>query len=207
MILSKRHLSMGLLVLPWLAGCPSSNNDKDGGADAAVTCSMPGGAVSGMTNDHCNADGGDPVIVVDPAACHAEAGPPDPDAGPPKPLYGKTLFNSEADDDDCKYRVQWSSTPICRDANVTFTVTLTKKGDGKPAVAAHPYAELVLLPSHTAPNTGAMSQEPMPGVYTIGPHKFDQPGQWYVRFHFYGECEDNVDESPHGHVAFFLNVP
>jgi hypothetical protein len=206
MILSKRLLSVGLLAVPWLAGCPSSNNAKeDGGTDGSITGVMPGGPVSGTHDDHCTDEAGAIVRVIDPASCHPEAGP-DPDAGTP-PSHDEIANGSEGDDDDCKYRIKWSVTPVCRDGNVTFTVTLTKKADGKPATGAHPYAEIVLPPSHTAPNTMAMSTETQPGVYTIGPHKFDQAGKWYVRFHFYADCEDFPEDSPHGHGAFFVNVP
>lgn len=164
---------------------------------------MPGGPASGTAAD-CTVDGG-MAQTVDPASCHPEAGP-DPDAGGPEPA-GDPMNGSEGDDDDCKYHIEWSSTPVCRDGNVTFTVTLTKKADGKPATGAHPYAEIVLPPSHTSPNTMPTSAEPQPGVYAIGPHKFDQPGKWYVRFHFYAECEDFPASSPHAHGAFFVNVP
>jgi hypothetical protein len=36
--------------------------------------------------------------------------------------------------------------------------------------------------------------------------RFDASGKWTVRFHFSADCADAVD-SPHGHVAFFVNVP
>ena len=48
--------------------------------------------------------------------------------------------------------------------------------------------------------------ETSPGNYTIGPVKFDAAGNWNVRFHFHDECTDS-EESPHGHVAFFVKVP
>jgi hypothetical protein len=52
-----------------------------------------------------------------------------------------------------------------------------------------------------------MTTETQPGVYTIGPHILDQSGKWYVRFHLFGSCEDTEETSPHGHGAFWVNVP
>ena len=34
------------------------------------------------------------------------------------------------------------------------------------------------------------------GKYTVGPIKFDAPGNWTVRFHFYEECNDAPEDSP-----------
>ena len=33
------------------------------------------------------------------------------------------------------------------------------------------------------------------------------PGKWTVRFHFNEICCDVNSDSPHGHAAFFVNVP
>lgn len=209
MSLSKRHVSIGLLAVPWLAGCPSSNNDKDGGPDGAVTCSMPGGPVTGMADNHCiDPDGGAMMIqATDQASCHPDA-MVDPDAGMMMgPMYGMTMNGSEGDDDDCKYHVKWTSTPICKGGDVTFTVTVTRKNDGKPAAMAHPYAEAFQRPSHLGPDRMPVTAEPQPGVYTIGPYDFDVSGKWEVRFHFFAECEDTLMTSPHGHAAFFVSVP
>ena len=32
-------------------------------------------------------------------------------------------------------------------------------------------------------------------------------GDWTVRFHFYENCNDAPEDSPHGHAAFFVHVP
>jgi hypothetical protein len=47
----------------------------------------------------------------------------------------------------------------------------------------------------------------MPGTYSVGPVRFDQAGRWFVRFHFYETCSDAPEDSPHGHVAFWVDVP
>lgn len=211
MKLFSRFLGMGLVALPFFVACTNNDGKNDGGtneggADSSVMCTnaTTGGPVMG-TNPDCSADGG-MVITVDMAACHPEAGPP-ADGGMMGMGYGPTNVGTQADDDDCKYKVKWSSTPICQGANVTFTMNLDYKADGKPATGAFPYAEVFLPPSHPAPDTKPMMTETMPGVYTLGPYKFDQPGKWTVRFHFFPQCEDTLDETPHGHAAFFVNVP
>src|SRR5437867_328431 len=73
--------------------------------------------------------------------------------------------------------------------------------------AAKPRAEVYLSDVHPAPNTRQKPVEESPGTYTVGPIRFDAPGQWTVRFHFFEECADVLEESPHGHVAFLAQVP
>jgi hypothetical protein len=120
--------------------------------------------------------------------------------------YGPTMNNAEGDDDDCKFHVKWSSTPIYENQSVTFTVTVTRKTDGAPATNAKPYIEGLLNATHPIPSTHATATETAPGVYSIGPIQFDAPGQWTTRFHFYPYCDDG-QASPHGHAAFFVQVP
>lgn len=200
-----------------LAGCgliiACTNNDGkadagDGSAETSVACMPPyGGPVMGAMDAHCKSDGGDMIQPTDPASCH-----PPPDAGMTMDdagmdgMYGETMNGSEGDDDDCKYHLKWSSTDVCRGGDVTFTLTVTRKADGMPATGANPYTETVLPPAHLA-GGNPTTKETMPGVYTIGPVRFDQPGKWYVRFHLYGDCEDTLDTSPHGHAAFYVSVP
>jgi hypothetical protein len=124
--------------------------------------------------------------------------------------YGATLYNTAGTDDDCKYQTSWSSTPIMENANTTFFFTAIHTADGTPASGANVYAE-VFLPSanHLSPtaNPPAVETPPGSGVYTIGPVVFDQPGQWTVRFHLHQECRDFLPNSPHGHAAYYVNVP
>jgi len=120
--------------------------------------------------------------------------------------YGPTNYGTEADDDDCKYHVTWSATPICENTGVTFTVTVTSKTDGKPVTGAGTLIEAVLGDTHSAPSAGKTTESP-PGTYTIGPVIFDQPGNWTVRYHIHEECTDVADSSQHGHAAFFITVP
>lgn len=122
--------------------------------------------------------------------------------------YGPTMFGNAGSDDDCKYDVKWTSTPICRDMPVYFTVTATRRSDGSPLTGAPAIPDVVLDCAHPIPNNPIMpSPEPMPGVYTVGPIIFDMPGRWVFRYHFREECMDFSAESPHGHAAFYVDVP
>ena len=55
------------------------------------------------------------------------------------------MFGNESDDDDCKYHLKWSATPICEGSpGVIFTVFTTHKIDsvdgsaGSPLTGANP---------------------------------------------------------------------
>ena len=123
------------------------------------------------------------------------------------PMMGDTRYGSEADDDDCKYHAKWTATDIRQGQDVTFTLDVTTLTDGKAASGAAPDAEVFLSSTHPAPNSGQKSAETSAGRYTVGPIRFDAPGRWTVRFHLHEDCEDTLDDSPHGHVAFYVDVP
>ena len=182
--------------------------------------------MSGTADTHCK---GLPATVVDPAACKGSsgaggaAGAAGAGAGAPSsmpgangdcpnadPAYGDIGYGVEADDDDCKYHVKWSIPPFARGQQVSFTMVATKLTDGSPVTAATLRAEL-FVPcelTHVPPaiDFNASSIETSPGTYTIGPVAFDAPGHWAVRFHLSEACNDGPT-SPHGHVAFYVNVP
>jgi hypothetical protein len=195
------------LIVPASAlviACSSKTNDTPAPTTGTQSTAA---AVAGPADSHC---AGKEVVVVDPAACHpADAGEVDAgeaDAGVPKSDFGATLFGSEGDDDDCKYHVKWTSTAVTSGADVTLAIVATNLKAGTPVAAAKPYAEIFLTDTHPGPNTPVQTTETSPGNYTIGPVKLDVSGKWTVRFHFAADCEDG-ETSPHGHVAFFLNVP
>ncbi len=173
-------------------GCSSSSS-----SDAGPT----GGPVPGAQDTHCSLpDGGIQSQVVHLSSCHLPA-----DAGAPD--YGPTNYNSEANDDDCKYHVSFNETAVRENENVTFTVTATTLADGLPATGTNMIAEVFLSNTHPAPNSNQQTTEQAGGVYQIGPIVFDAPGQWTVRFHLHEECQDATPDSPHGHAAFFIAVP
>jgi hypothetical protein len=188
--------NLALIVATGMLACSSSKNY--------------GGAMAGPMDNHCFLlpDGGFPggSVTAQPtstAACYADAGAGTGGAG-----YGPTMFNYGGADDDCKYLLSWSSTPIGQGEDVTLTVAVVNMVDGTPATGAYTYAE-VFLPSenHISPSTNPPVTEMQPGVYTIGPVLFDMSGTWTIRFHFYENCVDLLPDSPHGHAAYFVNVP
>ena len=200
---------MGLSTCALVLAAPACSSSKTDSPSSGTTSTAA--AVAGPASTLCS---GKPVVVVNPAVCHVEedAGhghEPDagePDAGAPASEYPDTLYGSEGDDDDCKYHVKWQSTAVAIGSDVTFAIVATTRSDNAPLAGATPYAEIFLDETHPAPNTPAKTVETSPGNYTIGPVRFDKAGNWTVRFHFHDECTDS-EESPHGHVAFFVKVP
>lgn len=189
------------VVLGAGVGCSSTSNAPvDGGV----------GLVTGEADNHCT---GVEPIMISQASCH-----PGPDAGaPPEPGDGgepepPVHFNGASDDDDCKYHVVYTSTPVVKNRNVTLNVTLTKLAENNaPATGANVTIESFLADNdlHPIPNNGTTTTESPAGSgkYAISPVKFDESGRWVVRFHFYETCEDLLEDSPHGHVAFYYDVP
>jgi len=171
----------------------------DGGS-----CANPGGPVSAQPDTHCvGPDGGAIVQVTSESACHPDAGP---DGGATTD-YGDTMPNASADDDDCKYHVSWTSSAVCENSGVVFTVVVTKKSDGTPMTGANTEAEVFLNLTHASPTPYVTSTEGPPGTYVTQPVKFDEAGKWTIRFHFREDCLDLTDDSPHGHAAFYVEVP
>lgn len=176
-------------------GCSTNGNGA---------CATPGGPVSGAPDQHCVApDGGAIVQPVNETACHPDAGPD----GGATTEYGPTLDGNSADDDDCKYHVSWTSTAVCEKSGVVFTLVATNKTDGSPLVGGKMSAETFLSLTHPSPTPIVTATEGPPGTYVTQPITFDAPGQWTVRFHFREDCEDLTEDSPHGHAAFFVEVP
>jgi YtkA-like len=189
------------LVLTLGMACSSSSSSVvDGGA----------GIVQGEADNHCM---GMEPIPVSQASCHAAA---NPDAGTSSGDGGAmeelpVHFGSEADDDDCKYHASFTTTPVLANTNVTFNVTVTHLAGGAPATNADVVLESYMADNlfHVIPNNGTKTTETPAnsGKYVMKPIKFDQSGRWVVRFHFYETCADILEDSPHGHVAFFYDVP
>jgi hypothetical protein len=188
------------------------DNEPAGVSDPAVCLNSDlgnlqgsAGGAGGTAGDSAPADSGGAAGASDCALTH--------DA-----QYGETLYNAAGHDDDCKYRVSWVSTPIRKGENVTFTVTaMSNAGEPLERIAAQKAGELALsrvepyVPcdvSHAPPSADFRPSivEISPGVFTVGPIVFDESGRWTLRFHFYESCFDS-ETSPHGHIAFFVDVP
>src|SRR5262245_53877166 len=102
---TRRLISIALLA----AGCGSSG-PVGGPIDA------------GKADEHCRTanDGGPLLVTVDPAACRPDAGPPVDGAVEETTDYAPTMYNQEGDDDDCKYHVVFTATPVKKGEGVTF---------------------------------------------------------------------------------------
>ena len=203
-------LTRALLLFPvavlGVACSSSSSTVVDGGA----------GIVQGELDNHCM---GVPPVMTSQASCHVAAvdagasgddGGASDDAGADEAFT--VYFGSVADDDDCKYHVSFTTTPVLVNTNVTFNVTATKLAENNaPATGAAVVLESYLADNmfHPIPNNGTVTTETPAnsGKYTMKPIKFDASGRWVVRFHFYESCDDILDDSPHGHVAFYYDVP
>ena len=220
-----------LLLIAAVGGCLFSagcSSDSPSETPAAAGAGPTGGPVAGPADTHCE---GVTPVTVDPAACNtpetgSEGGAPgdEPSVGEGgsdcnlthDDEYGATLPNSEGDDDDCKYHASWQSSPIRLNEDVTFTVKaqdlisnqgLDELDDGDlPLTRVELYQPCDPTRRGPAQNAKATFTETAPGEFSAGPFRFDQSGRWVVRFHFYEECLDG-EGSPHGHIAFFVDVP
>jgi hypothetical protein len=184
-----------------IQGC--SSDDSTAAPQTEGGACPSGGGPSGTATDHCMG------MFQEVGMCTMEpedggGGGGDGGAEPEPP----TNNGSEADDDDCKYRVSFTNDCVQKGGTgTTFTVnlkSLTK--DMMPVPSAKAYVEAFLSETHPAGGT-TDGTETSTGVYKIGPVIFDQPGKWTVRFHFFGDCSDVPEDSPHAHAAFFINVP
>jgi hypothetical protein len=185
-----------------IAACSSSSN-------ATATDAGPGGGpVTGAQDTHCKGQTPQPVHA---ASCHVtDAGAPADtgvadaaaDAGNGSG-FGDTMYGASGDDDDCKYHLQWSITPTHVGQPATITVSITTLADGKPVTGDTPHVEYF---DDTQDTETTSASETSPGTYTIAPITFDKAEQWQIRFHIHEECADLLDDSPHGHAAFYLSV-
>lgn len=223
MKLRSLFLVAALGTLSLNVSCSSDTSTPGAPGDPAV-----GGPVAGPADAHCV---GQAPVSVEPAACDTPEASEEGGASGDEPAgaeggsdcnqthdseYGATLYNSDGDDDDCKYHASWTSTPVRVNEDVTVTVTTTNliSGEGLQTLAdgKRPLTRVEVYqpcdPNRFGPsqNNKPKFEQVSPGVYSVGPLRFDQPGRWVVRFHFYEQCLDG-EGSPHGHVAFFVEVP
>jgi hypothetical protein len=182
-------------------------NVSDAGSTGTPAPTGDAGSDGGASDDGgANDDGGGQPAAPAPGPC---------DENGIDGAYGSTMYGTEGDDDDCKYHVTYTASPICEDSGTYFVVTAVYlAGSGGPVTGASTFAELCLNDTHPAPAIDARPPfgnqqvvEGPPGTYTIGPVQFDAPGVWTVRFHFNEFCCDITDDSPHGHAAFHVTVP
>lgn len=172
-------------------------------------------------------DAGSPPQTVCAASCCAGEDAGAGDGGPEPCPYGSTMYGHTGDDDDCKYHVTWTSTPICEGSpGSQFVVTAVYQtrfndaGAPLPVTGANVMTETLTTTTgdwdaasycddmsvHPGPTSGDHMIEGPPGTYTANVI-FDTSGLWTVRFHFNEECADIANDSPHGHAAFHITVP
>lgn len=200
-------LSVGAASLA--GGCSPDRSDpsmNEGGA-SGQTCVNGGGPVPGDVDAHCSDSDGNPIIQETLAAACMDATAADGAGGAATAEQELTLFNAEGDDDDCKYHVAFEASCVERNRDVTLTLHASHRSDDSALVGAMPTTEIYLSDTHLAPNTKPKTVVVEPGVYTLGPVRFDKPGRWTVRFHLFEACLDARQDSPHGHVAFYVDVP
>jgi len=217
-VLSVSLSALALIGVLSGAACSSSDTStgSTGSTGAGGAKGTPGGPIKGDPDKHC----GTKSQVTNSASCKPAMGTGTgtststgagggTGAGGEASEYGETQINAEGDDDNCKYHLAWTSTDIYENTDVTFTVVTSTKTDSKPLVAGELELEAFLNDTHPAPNTTPPQSvtETSPGTYKIGPVRFDAPGKWTVRFHIHEDCSDLTEDSPHGHVAYFVNVP
>ena len=216
------YVASGRYTPPATASCSPAGRAKTGPADthckgappqevSAASCSMMQSGPADAGQGDAEVEGGNADAGLPAGVCGAPPG----NVASPSSDYGATMYGIEGDDDDCKYHVSYEATPICEKDGVYFVVEaryLTRSG--APLTGACAYAELCLDNSHPGPVADGrppagkqLVVEGPPGTYTIGPVEFDAPGTWTVRFHFNEECCDVSESSPHGHAAFFVEVP
>lgn len=191
-------LLLGLMT----AGAACSGDE----ADEPAACVGGGGPVSGPADTHC-IDSSGTAIVQSIGACMtgaAGAAAPESDA---VEEFG-VFYGAAASDDGCKYDVSFTHSCIVQNEPVTFDVSLRRKSDGSAATGARPTTvEVYMEDGHISPSNDFRGPERPPGTYAIGPVEFDRPGRWVVRFHFFETCSDIPADSPHGHTAFYIDVP
>jgi hypothetical protein len=196
----------GVLLALAIGGAACSDDDKGDDEVDPAACEGGGGPVlSSEPDTHCKSDTGADIVqsigMCVPAADDDGTAADDEEMG--------VFYDREADDDDCKYHVSFTNTCIKLNQDVTFTVKLTSKSDGKAASGALPSSPEIYMEAdgHPSPSNDIKAPERPAGTYAIGPIEFDRPGRWVVRFHFFEVCSDIPDDSPHGHTAFYIDVP
>jgi hypothetical protein len=190
-------------------GVACSDDDSE-----TAECIGGEGAVAGENENHCIENG---VPVENPIGACMTGAPVDEEAGedheegaPEEEEEHPVLLGREADDDNCKYHVRFENTCVALNEPVTFTLQLTRLFDDQPGSGTTPaYPEIFLADdaAHISPSNNITATEGPAGTYEIGPVVFDRSGRWVVRFHYFENCSEVAEDTPHSHVAFYIDVP
>lgn len=204
-----RRARLGLGALSCLAVLGAACSEGEDGE----ACIGGGGAVAAAEDQHCLGPDGMPTVQAIGAcvtSAPAGAGEGEEEHEHEEEEAAPIRTGREAIDDDCKYRVRFENTCAAVAEPVTFTLSLTRLFDGQPGAGTVPENLEVFMAEdlgHISPSNDITARETSPGTYEIGPVIFDEPGRWVVRFHYFETCSDITPDSPHGHVAFYFDVP
>jgi hypothetical protein len=201
------HSEGGPVAGPEDTHCVDSKGDAIVQAIGKCVQGAPGAGGTGGAGDTDHGEGG-----ADSDHEHAGAGGAGADhehaEGGEEPF--EVRYNDHAADDDCKYDTSFSTSCLEVNKPVTLTLKLRERASGnfgKGAVPNGPEIYLADEPGHISPSLGITATEGPSGQYAIKPIIFDVSGRWVVRFHYFEECSDVPEDSPHGHVAFYVDVP
>jgi hypothetical protein len=196
---------LGALSLAAALASACSDDDPSGGQ-----CVGGDGAVAGEAANHCIDESGmqrrEPIgaCVTSPPVGDAPIDVEEEEEDHP------ILTGREADDDNCKYHVRFENTCVAVNQPVTFTLSLTRLIDSAPGTGTVPSNPEIFMENdrgHISPSNDITATEGPAGTYEIGPVVFDAPGRWVVRFHYFDNCSELQADSPHSHVAFYIDVP
>lgn len=195
---------LGALSLVVALGAACSEDEPSGGQ-----CIGGDGAVAGEPAQHCIDDGGMPIREPIGQCMTGVGAGDDADEEDEEEEEHPILTGREADDDNCKYHVRFENTCVAVGEPVTFTLSLTRLFDNAPGTGTVPSNPEIFREEdgRPSPSNDITATEGPAGTYEIGPVVFDAPGRWVVRFHYFDNCSELPADSPHSHVAFYIDVP
>jgi hypothetical protein len=205
-----RRLRWALWMLAGAAALGVACSDDD--AEDAGQCIGGDGAVAGTNDNHCIDDNGTQIantIGVCATGAGEEEEEEEHEEGEEEEEHS-ILFGRAADDDNCKYHVRFENTCVALNEPVTFTLSLTRLFDDTAGSGTVPSNLEIFMAddvTHISPSNNITATEGPQGTYRIGPVVFDSSGRWVIRFHYFDNCSELPPDSPHSHVAFYIDVP
>jgi hypothetical protein len=196
---TKRSLVIALAGAALSSGCPASSTDMDASPDNVCW------AANHLRAGHqpCG-DGGVGALSIDFTLCRMGEAATTTDTHPDDVAVPSNAA-LRLEDERCGFELLVSPECVGATRRVSLTVEIARLTTGTLVAGANPYAEVFSSATHLAPESG-MATETAPGRYRIDGIQFDQPGDWTVTLHLFGECPD-IPRSPHTHASFTVEVP